>query len=249
MKKLLALLLVLVMSLCFIVSCSIEDNTPAGPEILEELDGKTSEEIFDDIVDISSAMTNYTMVVNTTIEYSDGQTLNRVETYKFDGKDQSATIVFSYADQSESMAYWWIDGMYYTQDLDGFKSKTELAYEKYLVLIGQEPGAELFLNYPVNWFRDTVIKKSGSNYYLEGVIDANEFNEYVGSYKSSTFSNIKFKVMITESGEFVSLNMEYDQTTSGVKVHCIAVDSFNNVGTTVVDQPENPDSFSPDVFQ
>ena len=249
MKKLLALLLVLVMSLCFIVSCGGEDNTPAGPEILEELDGKTSEEIFDDIVDISSAMTNYTMVVNTTIKYSGGQTSNQVDTLKFDGEDQSATIVSSYAGQSQSMAYWWNDGMYYLQNFDGSKVKAELTYEKYLALIGQEPGAELFLNYPVNWFRDTVIKKNGSNYYLEGVIDANEFNEHVGSNMGATVSNIKFKVMITESGEFVSLNMEYDQTTSGVKVHCTAVGSFNNVGTTVVDQPENPDSFTPGVFQ
>jgi hypothetical protein len=249
MKKLLALLLVLVMSLCFIVSCGEDNNTPAGPEILEELEGKTSEEIFDDIVDISSAMTNYTMVVNTTINYGGGQTSKQVDTLKIDGQDQSATIVSSYGSQSQSMAYWWNDGMYYVQNFDGSKLKAELTYEKYLQIIGQSADAELFLNYPVNWFRDTVIKKNGSNYYLEGIIDANEFNEHVGSNMGATVSNIKFKVMITEKGEFVSLNMEYDQTTSGVKVHCVAVGTFTNVGTTVVDQPENPGSFSPAVFQ
>ena len=246
MKRVLALILVLVMGAFALMSCGENSgDTTGGPEILEELNGKSSDEIFDDIILANSAITNYTMVAKTNIYLGSTFVSDQVDTLKFDGRNQAATIVPS---GIVYMEYWWVDDMYYMSQA-GQNVKAPFTYEQFLERIGQDPDTPTFLNYPVTWFTDTVIKKDGNIYYLEGSINADEFNEHFGSNMGASIANVSFKVNINEAGEFISLNMEYDQTTAGNTYTCKLVAEFKDIGTTVVTVPANADSFILGVIQ
>ena len=60
---------------------------------------------------------------------------------------------------------------------------------------------------------------------------------------NAILTNVKFKVIITEEGEFQSFNLTYNQKTSGIEYFCDVEGVFTDIGTTVVTKPANPENF------
>ncbi len=247
MKKLLSLALALTLMLCAftltLTSCLGGDGE-VPVETLEELNGKSSDEIFAEIQANIANFNNYTIECNTT-----GGGTNQVDVMMFEGDNQQGytTVNGEYYNQ-----YWWANNYFYGNSMASYggissngKVKGPLTKEQFNAIRGNSDGAS-FMNYPLSWFEDMSIQKEGDAYYLKATINGEKMNEYLDKTPiQGDVSNINFKLLIDAEGSFLGIEFRYTQTYMGHAFNIVTKGKFKNIGTTTVTTvPENPETFT-----
>ncbi len=257
MKKLLSLLLCLCMlaTSLALTACESAAGTITGEigDIIDELAGKTPEELYADALATVSGLTNFRTDSKQEIKMSaQGQTATMHQTL-IAMKDGHNEYVKTENDMNSSlnMEGWYIDNMFYAIQGD-LKFKAEIAYEdyveKYLPDGATSEGA--LLNIPESWFTDTKFVIAGENSYcLEFTVSGDQFVEYFeelgitqGASVAAT-QNVTYKVYFDGEGNLSTVITEFAMEIEGVTAEYYIETEISGIGTTVITPPADTEGW------
>ena len=292
MKKILALTMILVLVLGLaLVSCekavndaALEELDKAKAEVaanlkdltgknygdqknpdkkLDNLNGMTPVEKYDQTFDEIDSLTNFTLTVH--------QDIQMVMNYQGESvkQDMVQTIVQKYQGDNFSIVgnatslgmsvpstnCQYVDGtVYNVQVTDGSKIKYQATEEQLNALVGVDTEEPKIFDIPESWFEDVSFyeEKNGDRAYIEIILSGEQYKKMFSnlSLLSSVtdITDITHRIYFTESGEFDSI-----VTTATMKMNISGIDTtasfvststISNVGTTVVEAPANASAYT-----
>ncbi len=257
MKKLFSLLLCLCILAAplALTACESSEVIPTGEigDIIDELAGKTPEELYADALASISGLDNFRMDSKQDIKMTaQGQTVTMHQTVISlkDGHNEYAKTQND-MNASLNMECWYIDSMFYAIQGD-LKFKAEIAYEdyveKYMPDGATSEGA--LLNIPKDWFTDTKFVVVGSDSYcLEFTVSGDQFVEFfeeLGITQGADISaieNITYKVYFDGEGNLGTAITEFAMEIEGVLAEYYIETEISNIGTTTITPPADTEGW------
>ena len=229
---------------------------------LEELNGKTPEQLYAQASQKINSVDNLTMIANQDIYMTmeqNGETMEQAVkqsiVQKYNGND------FSLVTQNEmgsgQMNCQYVDGMVYNvQFTDGRRIKYEATPEQLYEKLNMDPSESKVLTIPVSWFNEDVAffeDEDNDRYYIEFSLDGDQYEllfdnmAALGNAGIDEVSDVKHRVYFTKDGDLQSMISEasMQMESQGIKVDCrfVTTTIFTNIGSTVVEVPVNADSY------
>ncbi len=254
MKKWISLLLAacMMLSMLMLTACENPFAKLESGDTVEELAGKTPEELYAAALVTVSELENYSLESTQDILMTMGS-----ETY-----EMRQTVVAKKAGSNEylktendmtadaNMECWYVDGMFYAI-VSGQSYKAALDYEDYVEKYMPEGSTSdsALLNIPEAWFVDTKFVFEGDDtYYLEFIVSGSEFMDYVGSAAASGLDysaaeDVSYKVYFDKEGNLGKIITEFSFEIEGVLAECYAVSEISDINTTTITPPEDGDTW------
>ena len=270
MKKFLSLLLVFALALTLFVACNdnggktdddgdektdgtTEDggNTENGGNVegLEELAGKTPEELYAETVAKLASYTLYKAQTTQEIVMSvQGQSFTMIQevTSVVDGQN---SYFRSYAENIDGSAIvnegYYVDGVLYNATN---KLKVELPYEDYVRdYLGGAEGESLLLNIPESWFSDIRFVENEGLYSLVFTIAGDKYEEFfskTGLVETATeISDVIYTVNFDKDAELVDIVTEFSMNISGVDATVTSTSKIILEDIPSITPPADADSY------
>ncbi len=250
MKKLLALILCIVLSVFAFASCNGNDTDGTGG--VETLVGKTPEQLYEfsqeKLADATSYSVKATMdfvVRSTDPTQTETFTMAISSESKINGEDVYMNV-YNDIEPSANMEVWYVDGVIYansggvkgkaTVDMDAFK-------QQYMNI---EPSESTLLDIPQSWFEDIKFEKDGDSWVLNFVVSGEKYTqvyENIGLPGATIMGDVSYKMYFDNDGNIqklvASLDMSIGETATA---HAESV-SIITIGEVEITAPADADSY------
>lgn len=249
MKRILALILCIALSMLALVSCTVGDvNT------LEKLDGKTPEELYEVAREkLNEAKSYYVkstqdIVMSATIgDKTETVNMSQLVETKFGG----GNYYFKSKNENEwgenlDIEAWYIDGVVYYDAFGAQKFKASISKEDYMKnYMNVDPSESTLLDLPESWFENIKFEKEGDLWVLKFVVSGEKYSEIyknVGMEGSVISGNVDYRMYFDKDGNIQKLVTSLDMEVMGMAAHCDSV-SLITIEDVEVTAPENASEF------
>ena len=260
MKKLLSVLFVFTLLVSTLALASCDGGSSGGgsgrKNEVEELNGKTPEEIYEAAAEALAEAPSYEVVSSQVIEMTatyegETETMEMVQEVvtRVNGDNTYSKIVSENPYANTSMEAWYVDGVVYANS-DGTKVKTNLTKEEYMEqYMNADPSESTLLDIPKSWFEDIKFEEDDGEYSVEFVISEEKYNELLGNLGLDIVAidgDVEYTVYFDEDGNLTHILTEFDMDVSamgvGVEAHCVST-SVIKMSDVKVTAPADADSY------
>jgi len=249
MKRILALILCIALSMLALVSCTEGDvNT------LEKLDGKTPEELYEVAQEkLKEAKSYYVkstqeIVMSMTIgDQTQTVNMSQLVESKLDGDNYYLkTKNENPWGENLDIEAWYIDGVVYYDAFGGEKFKASISKEDYMEnYLKVDPSESTLLDIPESWFENINFEKEGDLWVLKFVVSGEKFSEVyenAGMEGSVISGDVDYRMYFDKDGNIQKLVNSFDMEISGFTAHCDSV-SLITIEEVEVTAPANASEF------
>lgn len=222
------------------------DSTPdSKPSQIEDLNGKTPEELYAAALESVKGLTNYEMTTTQVITMTyQGMSIpmTQVVVSKMDGQNIYLETTNDF-ESSQNMTAWYVDEWFYVIQ-ENVNAKANITYqemqEKYMPEGATSDGA--LMNIPENWFKDIKFMKDGDKYYIELVVSGEEYLEYMQSTALGNqlqgVDDVIYRVYFDANGNLGDVVTEFAfAMDGGIDCYAVSTATIENIGTTVIEAP------------
>ena len=229
---------------------------------MPELNGKTPEKLYAEASAKINSADNITTIskqdIDMVIEYQgqkQEQLVKQTVTTKYAGNDFSIVSENDMGEGEINSCY--VDGVVYNvQFTDGQKIKYEATLEQMSQKLGVDTSSSKVLDIPDDWFSEEVKffkDKKTDTYYITFKLSGDQYKKIFSNMNALSgvsfddISDVSHTVYFTEDGDlsYAVSTMSLEMETQGIvtKASYLTTTTFENLGSTVVEAPENPDSY------
>jgi peptidyl-prolyl cis-trans isomerase B (cyclophilin B) len=252
MKRILAIILVLMMILPLAVACDSDADQSTKPtqitkptgngtasDELSKLAGKTPKELYDSTISALGVMTEYEIMLkdSSTVHLMDEPA---VSTSSEEYKIKNGAAYIKYVNPAEQISeIWFKDGVIYTSSNDE-KQRTNMTAEafasSYLLNI-----STIIFPLSESYFKDMKFSKDGDNYALEFAVTKEDYLKYLSI---EITGNAQYDIIFDSKGVIKSAKMSaICSASAGVSIELVTEILFNKLGEaadiTVAGKPED----------
>lgn len=139
---------------------------------------------------------------------------------------------------------WYVDGVFYTV-LSGNKVSMVMDYEEYTSNYRAMGPASLgaILAVSTDWITEAKMAETDGDVSITVVVSGKKYTAAVSSFIDIVYTDLTYTLCLSSSGEIDSATVEYGYEYGGIAVKCFSKVIVANVGSTVVEAPENKDEY------
>lgn len=228
---------------------SASDNTTVTPERIYENINNALSSI--ENITITSKQTADTTMVAGGVELP----IKKVEQTVIKKFDDKRFAMIATNNSTSGLDCKYVDGVIYNvREDDGSKVKCELTKDELIGITGVDLDDPQSLYIPAEWFENAKIRqeKSSGRQYVEFSLEGDAYKVLFPNYAAlnavSDVNSVSFKVYVTAEGMIDSavstavIIVDMDGVSVTVKLH--SVSTYSDVGATVVEAPEDADSYT-----
>ena len=205
---------------------------------VEDLEAIALKQKIDALVNYSNGFNNYQME-ETTTGIIDGNSMTQALSLKVDGDNQSQVI----SGYDMVSRIWYVDGVFYINYESGEKYKCELTRERFLELTtAGVPKESSFFGIPASAVKSIDVRDVDGGTCYEVAVDGEKMSNI-----RFTYSNMSYAIYFDGEGTVSHITASYNCIIAGSEqlgeIEYTLRSDYSNVGSTVVDAPENADEF------
>ena len=241
MKRVLALILVLLFVFSLAACAGNESETQDATKGVETLEGKTPKEIYDAAIAYVKGLTNYEVLVDGSYKSTyEGETAEDLSTSLYRCSGDSFYYLYKSGDYEEFFLH---DGSALYKKVNNVSEKSEIAYADFMQSWGSITNDGMLIALNDTGFDGKLFLPDGDGYYLDFTISVDEYAEITGG---TVEEPVSYRVYFDSNGVLTKFERSmiyyyYDVVLveDNMKVY------LQNVGeVSKIEAPQNPDSYA-----